>query len=290
MKHFKISKILPALVFSLALLPGCNLPVSCKVPVGTQKTFTTGDGVNIPYNWEENITDSAAPVLVLIHGGHWMTGTRNHPAFYERHPALRSQLAQFNIASIDYRLFRKSSGENPYPVQRDDVLGFVQSIQQGGSKVCLLGLSAGGHIAATAAIKVNTEIDCIVSIAGLYDFSAIPSNSPFNTYFNAALEPETISPAASLMPAYSVPTLIVHGIEDEVFDLSQAANYVDAINSIAASSNLASLISFDEPGYANRHHIISPFGPSASNGCDSATAPAYGHAITDFIETHLTSP
>jgi acetyl esterase/lipase len=289
MKPYTISIVLPALAFSLALLSGCNLPASCKIHVGELKTYTTRDGADIPYSWEENITDPAAPVLVLIHGGQWTSGTRNHPTFYERHPALRSQLAQFNIASIDYRLFRKSSGENPYPVQRDDVLDFVQNIQQGGSKVCLLGVSSGGHIAATAAIKANNAIDCIVSIGGLYDFSTITPGGTLSIYHNAALEPESISPAESLTPAYNVPALIVHGLEDEIFDLSQAANYVAAINSITAS-NLASLVSFDEPGYANYHHVISPFGPSASNGCDSATAPAYGHAITDFIETHLTSP
>ncbi|HEY6555945.1 MAG TPA: alpha/beta hydrolase [Polyangiaceae bacterium] len=93
-----------------------------------------------------------APVIVWIHGGGWSGG--------DKWPAQKSILAQvargFAVASVNYRL----SGEAPFPAPVQDVKLAVRWVKANAAtyhldpaKVVLGGESAGGHLAALAAVS-----------------------------------------------------------------------------------------------------------------------------------------
>ncbi len=102
------------------------------------------------------------PVVVHVHGGGWLRGSRRHPlpalgdGFY---PGLAA--AGLAVAAIDYRL----SGEARYPAAVDDVraaVAWVRAALPGygitPGPVVLWGDSAGGHLALLAALT-GTALD-----------------------------------------------------------------------------------------------------------------------------------
>ncbi|MFD7455861.1 MULTISPECIES: alpha/beta hydrolase [unclassified Streptomyces] len=100
-----------------------------------------------------------SPVVVFVHGGAWRTGLRDDagPRFRQWAPGPFARLvrAGFAVACPDYRL----SGEAPYPAQLDDLRSALawlhtRSAELGldTSRTVLWGESAGGHLAALAAL------------------------------------------------------------------------------------------------------------------------------------------
>ena len=103
-------------------------------------------------------SDSAGspPVVIWLHGGGWRFGDRR----------LAPNLAQFAqssglaVVSIDYRL----SDEAKFPAQAEDVKTAVRWLRTvasefglNGNKIGLWGSSAGGHLAACAALSGESE-------------------------------------------------------------------------------------------------------------------------------------
>jgi acetyl esterase/lipase len=96
------------------------------------------------------------PVVVWLHDGGWLTGTRALPAFVE--PLLDRGVA---IASIDYRLTTEAglygSVGVTFPAQLHDVKGAVRYLRANAAsrdldprRIGAWGSSAGGHLAALA--------------------------------------------------------------------------------------------------------------------------------------------
>ncbi|WP_221585977.1 alpha/beta hydrolase [Microbacterium sp. G2-8] len=98
------------------------------------------------------------PVIVFLHGGGWRRGSRAmfYPGVSERESFGRLTDAGFAVASVDYRL----SGEATFPAQSDDVSAALAWIRTAGaeehgldaSRIVMWGESAGGHLAALAAL------------------------------------------------------------------------------------------------------------------------------------------
>lgn len=98
------------------------------------------------------------PVIIWLHGGGWRFGDRKLGPDFSKYFASQG----FVMVSIDYRL----SDENIFPAQIHDVktaIRWVKSIagQYGldGNKIGLWGSSAGGHLAALAAVAENIEFE-----------------------------------------------------------------------------------------------------------------------------------
>lgn len=102
-------------------------------------------------------------LCVYLHGGGWRVGSRSEgPAdgFFARVASLG-----LAIASVDYRL----SGEATWPAQRSDVsdaLGFLNERRDtygiGGDRTFMWGVSAGGQLAAIAALTADVRVDAAV--------------------------------------------------------------------------------------------------------------------------------
>jgi len=96
-----------------------------------------------------------APVVVFVHGGGWLVGSRNTvgPMFAGAGPTPFARVAQAGIAvaSVDYRL----SGESTWPAALHDVKAAVRWLRARGDeagidpgRIAAWGESAGGHLAA----------------------------------------------------------------------------------------------------------------------------------------------
>ena len=95
------------------------------------------------------------PVIVLVHGGGWKSGTK------QKFSGLAEALAAegFGVVNIDYRL----SGEAKFPVALQDVKRAIAWTRVNAAdygfdagRVYLVGGSAGGHLAALAAATPQT--------------------------------------------------------------------------------------------------------------------------------------
>lgn len=99
--------------------------------------------------------EEPAPVIIFLHGGGWVTGS------LDTHDALSRRLANATgclVLSVDYRL----APEHRYPAGLDDVAAVLEwthsSIgDRGGDpkRIALAGTSAGGNLAAAAALRAR---------------------------------------------------------------------------------------------------------------------------------------
>jgi len=135
------------------------------------------------------------PLVVFIHGGGWMDGdTRRMGAFVDFPGVLASLAARgYVVASIEYRL----SGEAVFPAQIQDVKAAIRWLRSKASaygidpkRAVTWGVSAGGHLAALAAVSCNARAlepappsnvsDCVqaaVSWYGVFDLSTIAAQA-----------------------------------------------------------------------------------------------------------------
>ena len=111
-----------------------------------------------------------APLVVLVHGGGWASGTRTNMSPLAARLAARGYAA----ATVSYRL----SGQALYPAAIHDVKVAVQWLREhAGSfgldpaRVAIAGGSAGGQIASLVGMLEPQAIRAVVNIDGLSDFT-----------------------------------------------------------------------------------------------------------------------
>jgi acetyl esterase/lipase len=129
-----------------------------------------------------------APALVAVHGGGWVQGVRTAFQFWGPYLASRG-VAMF---SISYRLATKGK---MFPQAVQDVLAGVQFVRgKAGefgidpARIGLMGASAGGHLAALAALSgkkfiggypqdqfaaMSADVKTLVGVYGVYDLVAM---------------------------------------------------------------------------------------------------------------------
>ncbi|WP_432353562.1 alpha/beta hydrolase [Sporosarcina sp. A2] len=110
--------------------------------------------------------DTQAPLLIYLHGGGLIWGTRNDMNKKQIH---RYNQAGFNVCSVEYRL----APESKLPEIRDDINDLLSWIKTEApstldfdrTRVGLIGSSAGGYLALLAG-TFDTKPDAIVSFYG----------------------------------------------------------------------------------------------------------------------------
>lgn len=114
------------------------------------------------------------PVAILIHGGGWGSGDKAADFGALSKPLTDSGIAWF---SINYRLAPK----HPWPACFDDVQSAIQWVKQNATtyrvdpkRIALIGYSAGGQLAALAAIRADnsTRVQAVVGFAPAVDLVA----------------------------------------------------------------------------------------------------------------------
>ncbi len=183
-----------------------------------------------------------APLLVFIHGGGWRGGDRADYLVYLTHFAKLGYVT----ATVSYRFLK----EAPYPACVNDIMDAVHFIFQNGEKynydpdrICLIGGSAGSHLAMLAAygwkkqlsasdtiqqVVEKHKIKAVVEIYGPTDFTTeYARNHPTITGFLAHSYQEAPKLYVEASPITYVTkesptTLILHGTRDMLVPISQA--------------------------------------------------------------------
>lgn len=233
--------------------------------------------------------NSPAPLVVVIHGGSWQSGTRTDLPELNRYLARRG----FAVASVSYRF----APRYPFPASVEDVRTAIRtvgaltdSLDIDDSRIALIGRSAGGQIALTAAYSPPRD----PRIKGVISYYAPPDliwgyNHPSNpnvidskgviaAYMRGAppssprdplyLAASPINFAADNVP----PTLLIHGGRDEL---------VTSVQSRRLDAELAR--------YGRRHLLIEL--PWATHGCDYVFTGPCGqissYAAAEFLDRVL---
>ncbi|HET6835474.1 MAG TPA: alpha/beta hydrolase [Acidimicrobiales bacterium] len=199
---------------------------------------------------------AGAPVLVQVHGGAWMVGEKRGQA----HP-LMAHLAErgWVCVTINYRLSPRAQWpDHIVDVKRALAWTKANIAEHGGdpSFVAITGGSAGGHLAALAALTpggfqpgfedADTSVVAAVPFYGVYDFtnrdgSAGRALVPFlerrvmrsKLADNRAVWDEA-SPMSHVWPD-APPFFVLHGTNDVLVPVEQARSFVRCLR--AASRN-----------------------------------------------------
>jgi acetyl esterase/lipase len=193
---------------------------------------------------------SGRAASLVIHGGAWVSEDKKNPRF----TGICDDLAAHGIVAfnIDYRLIHVATGQNAWPAQLEDVQLAIRWVRAHAKdynidpkRVCALGTSAGGNLAALLGVQLSTirplgnedplretglypeqssQASCVVDISGPTDLANLPPKldrplAAMTSSLAGDTEPRQaltrISPIA-LVGKQSAPTLIVYGTLDRV--------------------------------------------------------------------------
>ena len=212
-----------------------NPPADTSTTAGTATTHLSGADLDIRVPEGEG----PFPSVVLVHGGGWVGGS----------PELMTDLARF-LTDAGYltvnTAYTLSNGIAGFPVAVDDVACAVRNAADhpdSDGSVAVMGHSAGAHLAALAALDVGvygqgcevtepTIPDRLVGLAGPYDvarvgplivpfFGVPPNEDPALWQAGNPLNQVASNPDLS--------SLIMHGEEDGLIDLSFATDFAEAL-------------------------------------------------------------
>jgi acetyl esterase/lipase len=205
------------------------------------------------------VPSGATTLCVYLHGGGWRMGSRREgpgpaaPWFFEEVASLG-----LAVASVEYRL----SGEAVFPAQLDDVrtaLRFLQESRQSygiaSDRIVAWGTSAGGQLAALAALSPGSPIAAAVCWYPPTDFDALAKDieeaggagdrgagSREGQLIGAGLD-ERPDLAAAASPVEHVhhgapPFLLLHGTADLAVPPRQSSRLASALTAVGASATV----------------------------------------------------
>ena len=199
-----------------------------------------------------------APVLLHVHGGAWSIGDKEHQGIpLMLHMAARGWVC----VTINYRL----SPRDAFPAHLVDVKRAIAWIRREGAAygadpdfVAVTGGSAGGHLAALAALTpndpeyqpgfedVDTTLQAAVPHYGVYDFAGATGTRRAEQLRDLFLarrvlfkdpgsELDAFERASPLLRvnAEAPPFFVVHGTHDSLVDVDQARQFVEALRGVS---------------------------------------------------------
>ena len=199
-----------------------------------------------------------APVLLQVHGGGWTIGDKEHQGIpLMLHMAARGWVC----VAINYRL----SPRDAFPAHLVDVKRAIAWVREHGASygadpsfLALTGGSAGGHLAALAALTpndpeyqpgfehVDTSVQAAAPHYGVYDFAGLIGTKRSEQMRDLFLGPRVLfkDPRAELtefekasplarVNADAPPFLVIHGSTDSLVEVAQARAFVEALRRVS---------------------------------------------------------
>ncbi|HET7683543.1 MAG TPA: alpha/beta hydrolase [Marmoricola sp.] len=234
----------------------------------------------------EGVDLTNAPVLFQVHGGGWTIGDKGQQGLL-----LMNRMAQrgWICVASNYRLAPK----HPFPAQIVDVkkaLAWVRDNigEYGGdpSYVVITGGSAGGHLAALAALTpdvkeyqpgfedADTRVSACVPFYGVYDMANLTEDRHARGMRDWFLAPRVFrkdpvedlddfvqaSPLAHVTE-HTPDFLVIHGANDSLVNVGQARSFVAALReksdaSVTYSELPGTQHAFEVFGSIRSHHVI----------------------------------
>ncbi len=181
-------------------------------------------------------SSSATKVIILIHGGAYVSGDKSEFDSYV--DTLKRRLPKYAIFNINYRLATPPT--NAFPTQETDVkaaLDFIAgktSAYLVSTKFVLLGASAGAHLALLQAYKYSSpvKIKAVVDFFGPTNINDLYDNPGIIPQSNIALivggtptsNPDIYQQSSPINFATSsgaCPTLILQGSDDPIVNANR---------------------------------------------------------------------
>ncbi|MGY1823088.1 alpha/beta hydrolase fold domain-containing protein [Geodermatophilus sp. SYSU D00079] len=243
--------------------------------------YARPDGVPLHLDLYVPATPRPAPVVVYLHGGGWLRGSRTDRAAERLQPVAASGVA---VAAVQYRL----SGQATFPAPLDDVRAAVRWLRAEGprfgvdaGRVGVWGASAGGHLAALAALcpdardaelgdsSVQAAVPWFATTDLLARATDVPegplppfvSGPPLQPSFEARLlglrdpsdDPERARAASPLthVRAGAPPFLVVHGDADGLVPATHSRRLVAALRDagVPTSFHLLGGANHEDPAF-----------------------------------------
>jgi acetyl esterase/lipase len=233
-------------------------------------TYATraGQPLQFDISWSEG--RSPAPLVLLLHGGGWATGTRTHLAAEVRAFARLG----YTAATVQYRLTQ--GGRNEFPAAIIDVRCALRELRRRATeyniapeRVVAMGYSAGGHLASLLGTGADVpgldglcgdtpagvgsddvSVQAVVSYAGPQDLRV---SGPY-TAEQAALvtnflgvfpgdDPVTATLASPIahVSAGDPPFLMIHGTDDDLVPVDQSRRMAAALRQVLAPASVIEL-------------------------------------------------
>ncbi len=208
------------------------------------------------------------PAAVFIHGGGWAGGDANLFAPHARYYASRGLVG----ISVRYRLAKEGgTGTTPFDCVAD-VKSAIRYIRAHATelgvdphRIAVLGDSAGGHLAAAAALLPGLDAaDDDVAVSARPDvlvlYNPVIDTTPPDGWNLAVWGESVVARAADLSPLDHVgpgapPTLVIHGTADTVVPLASSERFVAALCAAGNRARLEKLAgaghAFIVPGYSD---------------------------------------
>jgi alpha-L-fucosidase 2 len=213
-----------------ARVDGISLRMDASIPEGTTK----------------------APAVILVHGGGWIRGNRELDVAPLFKPLSDAGFAWF---SIDYRLAKDLI---QFGIAIDDVEQAVRFVRAHAAefnvdseKIALVGESAGGQLAAMAALRAQPDasVRAVVALYTPTDLVTLVKNSEYipprirNSVQGTPWEGLIMAGLAQLSPIDNVrrdmpPFLFIHGTDDQLVPISQSREMCSRMRQVGASCEL----------------------------------------------------
>ena len=235
------------------------------------------------------------PVVLLIHGGGWVGGSRSS----WREVSVSSDLARagFAVASIDYRL----APEHRWPAQNDDIRAALRFLADRAeadrldlSRLAFFGGSAGGHLALMNAYRNEPGLPVPRAVAAFYAITDLRTRRETDEngvstgeikegsaprLLGCAREenPDAwreVSPVHHVRPGVP-PTFLAHGLKDTTVNWEQSAELARAL---------------EEAGVPHELHLVANAGHTFDLRTYEGTplSEAIAPALIGFLHRHLT--
>lgn len=191
------------------------------------------------------------PAILFVHGGGFVVGDKGQFARY----ALRSAAEGYVTVESQYRLGPEAS----FPAALIDVKAAIEWLRTEGpafgvdpNRIAIVGHSAGGGLATLAATTADdpgleperypgtsSAVDAAVGYAGVYDLSTWGDPAEMQEYLGAdperRREAELLASPIEQADATTPPTLLAHGVEDEIVPLAQSERFYEVLDAVTTA-------------------------------------------------------
>lgn len=189
----------------------------------------------------KNRNNSSTKVLILVHGGSWVSGDKNDLNGYVA--TLKQEFPAYAIVNLNYQL--ATIGKSPFPMQLNDLEKAVSHLKSKSDDYAIstnygfIGISAGAHLSMvyTYAYDPLSNVKMVCSIVGPTNFTDenYISNPDYNnvskglqllTGVNYESNPEyykNLSPY-HIVTKNAPPTILFYGGKDDLIPTSQGVD------------------------------------------------------------------
>lgn len=189
------------------------------------------------FDFYEPAVKTKAPVLIYVHGGAWIGGSK------EQYKFLARSLTQQGLCVVisEYRL----APTDPHPRQVQDLQWVIQRMLKriarlkspkcDPQKIYLVGHSAGAHtVAFWASVHSQPRVRGFIGIEGIYDIPDLIEKSPqYKDRFISSEfgDPELWAEASPTRRTMKnkAPWLVIHSKKDEVVDPAQSLEFTKSL-------------------------------------------------------------